>query len=283
MKTITFKISLITIIFILSCDYIVFGQCVNISNVYPFVYNGKNYEVIKENKTWINAAACAVERGGMLTEINDLAEQNAIFNELASNAGINTNNTVAPDGGGASYVWIGGNDLTDEGDWVWDGDNDNNGTQFWMGDFKGNPVGGLYNNWGNEPDNYGAGQNGLGLALTNWPFGNAGQWNDISHANTLYYVIEYSTILSTEDLGFNTKIKLFPNPVVDFVTIETNGIDIREIVILNSSGQTSKTINVKGGLSSKKIDLSNLNNGIYFINIRSQNGESIIEKIIKNN
>ena len=34
-----------------------------------------------------------------------------------------------------------------------------------MGALSGNPVGGLYNNWGNEPDDFGGGQDALGLSL----------------------------------------------------------------------------------------------------------------------
>ena len=279
MKTITLKISVITIIFLMS-NYLALGQCANTSNIYSFVYNGKTYEVIKENKTWVDAAFCAVERGGVLTEINNVAEQNAIYTELNTNAGITVNNTVAPDGGRGSYVWIGGNNLSIEGNWVWDGNNDNNSTQFWMGTSTGNPVGGLYNNWGNEPDDFG-GQDALGLSLNGWPLGSAGQWNDVDHTNTLYYVVEHSTVLSIGDIDFNNKIKLFPNPVVDFVTVETNGIDVREIVILNSLGQTLRTINMRGSLTSEKIDLSYLNSDIYFIRISSKNGKSTIKKIIK--
>jgi len=279
MKTITLKISVLTIIFLMS-NYLALGQCANTSNIYSFVYNGRTYEVIKENKNWVDAASCAVERGGILTEINDVAEQNAIYTELNTNAGITVNNTVAPDGGGGSYVWIGGNDLSIEGNWVWDGNNDNNSTQFWMGTSTGNPVGGLYNNWGNEPDDFG-GQDALGLSLNGWPLGSAGQWNDVDHTNTLYYVVEHPTVLSIGDIDFNNKIKLFPNPVVDFVTVETNGIDVREIVILNSLGQTLRTINMRGSLTSEKIDLSYLNSGIYFIRISSKNGKSTIKKIIK--
>jgi len=279
MKTTTLKTTAITIIFLIS-NYLLFAQCADTSNIYSFVYNGKTYEVIKENKTWIDAALCAVERGGVLTEINDVAEQNAIYTELNTNANIIVNNTVAPDGGGGSYVWVGGNDLSVEGNWVWDGNNDKNSTQFWMGTFTGSPVGGLYNNWGNEPDDFN-GQDALGLSLNGWPLGSASQWNDVDHTNTLYYVVEHSTILSTEHIEFNTKIKISPNPVVDFVTIETNGINIREIVILNSLGQTLRTINIEESLTSEKIDLSYLNSGIYFIRISSKNGKSTIKKIIK--
>ncbi len=270
---------LVIIANLLICNYTVFGQCADTSNIYSFVHNGNTYDVIKENMTWADAAACAVERGGILAEINDSSEQNAIFTELL-NAGIDVNNTVAPDGGGGSYVWIGGNDLSVEGNWIWDGDNDNNGTQFWIGTSTGNPVNGHYNNWGNEPDNFG-GQDALGLSLNGWPLGVVGQWNDVDHTNTLYFVVQRSAILEIEDTNISNKVSMYPNPVVDFLTVEVDGIDLRNISIFDSYGQELKTMPVKKNLASKTIDLSYLNNGIYFIKIISQNGKSTIKKIIK--
>ncbi len=159
------------------------------SSIVTFTYDGKNYEIVQEKMEWIDAAAFAVARGGRLAEINDANEQRAIFSEL-NNASINETRTTAPDGGGASYVWIGGNDLAVEGNWIWDGDNDQVGEQFWMGLQNGSVVNDLYNNWGNEPDDFGSGQDGLGLAITDWPLGVAGQWNDVNNTNRLFFVIE---------------------------------------------------------------------------------------------
>ena len=176
-----------------SVDYtatVTMEPCVSTDDIYAFTYEGKNYEVVRQHRTWLEAAACALERGGYLAEINSEEENTAIFNEVLNNASIDLGMTIAPDGGGASYVWIGGNDLETEGAWVWDGNNDGTSTQFWEGDFNGTAVGGLYNNWGDEPDDF-EGQDGLGLALTDWPFGVAGQWNDVDDGNTIYYVIEY--------------------------------------------------------------------------------------------
>lgn len=176
--------------------------CASPDNIYSFTYDGKDYEVVKENKTWEEAAACAAERGGFLAEINDADENAALFNELTNNASIINSNTTAADGGGASYVWIGGNDIATESTWIWDGNNEGTTVQFWQGAANGNPVDGLYNNWGNEPDDFmdgpgGTEQDGLGLALTEWPLGSgslgsAAQWNDVSHTNKLYYIIEYN-------------------------------------------------------------------------------------------
>jgi len=255
------------------------GQCVNPANIHSFVYNGKTYQVVKENKTWINAASCAVEKGGSLVEINDQNEQNAVYAGVQG-AGIINSNTVAPDGGGASYVWLGGNDISVEGNWKWDGNNDGTGPQFWQGTFTGAPVGGLYNNWGSEPDDVGS-QDALGLALTDWPFGTAGQWNDIWDDNTLYYVIEYNSLLDTNDIYADSlkKSLVYPNPVSDFVTIESKK-RITGIRVTDASGRSLKSIPVNNGLS-EKIDFTELDNGIYFLEIDYQDKNSSSHKIIK--
>ncbi len=249
-------------------------QCANSSNIYSFVYNGNTYEVVRENLTWTDAASCAVERGGWLAEINDVSEQNAIFSELNTNASIITNNTVAPDGGGGSYVWIGGNDLLIEGTWVWDGRNDNNSIQFWQGTSTGNPVGGLYNNWGNEPDDY-AGQDALALSLNGWPLGVASEWNDVDHTNLLYYVIEYSGVVGIKEI--NSKgINIYPNPIYDIITIENNlQLNISKIEIVDLLGRKIKEVSISN-TDIHIVDVSELNKGIYLINIFEN--ENIIEE-----
>ncbi|WP_075343777.1 DUF5018 domain-containing protein [Tenacibaculum agarivorans] len=174
------------------------------TNISTFTHNGKKYEIVKEAKTWEAAAAFAVGRGGYLTEVNDKAEQDAIFQAL-NKASITMTNTVAPDGGGGAYVWIGGNDITTEGSWVWNGNNQGSGTPFWTGNRTGSVVNSAYVNWGrqtnspvdasskfNEPDNFGTGQDGLALSLNGWPLGFAGQWNDVDHTNKLFFVIEFN-------------------------------------------------------------------------------------------
>lgn len=158
-------------------------------NIYTFYYEEVKYEIIKEPLSWTDAAKIVNERGGIISEINSKAEQDTIFYHL-NKAEIDITKTVSSDGGGASYVWIGGNDIANEGSWVWDGNFDGLGTQFWEGDRNGTPIDELYSNWGNEPDNF-SNQDVLGLAITNWPLGYAGEWNDVQAYNKLYSVFEY--------------------------------------------------------------------------------------------
>lgn len=169
-------------------------ECASGNEIITFEHNDSEYEIIKSNKTWIEAAACAVERNGYLATIDNESENNALFQKIL-NSNVPIDNTSASDGGEASYLWIGGNDIETEGVWIWDGDNDGNGLQFWQGGVNGVAVNNAYINWGTEPDNFNGVQHALGLAITQWPvnsgaLGSAGQWNDVDPSNKLYFIIE---------------------------------------------------------------------------------------------
>lgn len=157
--------------------------------VYSFSFEEKSYEVAMEAKSWEDAVAIAVDRGGYLAEINSEEEQLAIFDELIHHADITfdeTNNKF-----GFAAVWLGGSDLETEGEWVWNGDNDETSVQFWRGEVDGSPVDGLYHYWGNEPDNNGD-QDVLCMGLESTPINDAGRWTDLDgDLNTLFFVIEY--------------------------------------------------------------------------------------------
>ena len=197
------------------------------TDIFTFTYSGNKYEIIKHTFNWETAAQIANERGGILTEINSQEEQDTIFYFL-QNCEIDISKTISTGGGGASYVWIGGTDIKEEGKWFWDGNFDGIGKQFWEGTKTGNSVNGLFSNWGNEPDNVGN-QDATGLAISNWPYGIAGQWNDLQKQDLLYSVIEYdnSTFMNlsneffykTNLLKFNVDFK-FPFDSVQVIIDE---------------------------------------------------------------
>jgi hypothetical protein len=184
------------------------AQCAQTANIFTFTYGGHTYEVVKELKNWTDAKACAVERGGYLVAIDSGAEKNYIMGQLmmSSAANINSNYYPVMDGGGASYIWTGGSDAVNEGTWYWQGSPLM--SPFYIGQGTagsggGAAVGGAYVNWGCtsacEPDNffYLHDQDALGLAMGSWPYGVAGQWNDIDINNTLYFLIEKNGIIPT--------------------------------------------------------------------------------------
>ncbi|WP_054851246.1 T9SS type A sorting domain-containing protein [Olleya sp. ITB9] len=88
---------------------------------------------------------------------------------------------------------------------------------------------------------------------------------------------EYISTLSVDDVSLSTNsVRLYPNPVNDKLFIKSdNAID--SITIYNVSGQIIKQTEI----FSNGIDVSGLNAGLYFINIKSDNRENI-KKFIKN-
>ena len=268
---------LLLAVLIMSCNNII-AQCADAANIYSFVYNGQFYEVVKENRSWTDASSCAVSRNGYLAEINDAAEQNAVLKELTDNAGIITSNTQNEFG--IPSIWLGGSDAVTEGDWIWDGDNDGIGPQFWSGGPDGN--GSRYSNWGTspaEPDNFN-GQDHLSIIIE--PPVNFGLWNDLlSTRNSIYYLIEYSPILSIQNSELRTNISIYPNPFKNFITVDNKtSVAIDRIDIFNLMSQKIKTFN-RNEIINNEINVASLDNGMYILRVHFDNGEIISQKIVK--
>lgn len=179
---------------------------------FSFIYDGHNYLVSQTKRTWQAAATDSASRtfagaAGHLAIIESAAENQAIFSALLANIPSSQfSQTIAPDGGNGSYVWIAANDIVTDGTWVWDGD----GTgptppiPFFQGTgASGASIGGRYQNFGHyptlatqwEPDNAVSGlQDAAGIGLANWPRGFAGEWNDVQPTNSLWYVIEFDAV-----------------------------------------------------------------------------------------
>ncbi len=141
------------------------------------------YELINDAKTFVNARADAVNKGGQLLQIDTIGENDFIY-QLLLDAGVNTQ---APDGGDAVYAWLGATDEATEDTWLWsDNSAINSELSAWA-----TPT---------EPDNFTDatlapdGQDYAAIALTGWSFGEGGQWNDLSGQNQLAYIVEYNVI-----------------------------------------------------------------------------------------
>ncbi len=287
MKIFTYAV---LVILFLDLQYLT-AQCATSADIYAFNYDGRTYEVVKLAKSWLDAAACAVARGGKLAEIDDAAENTEIFNQLSSAAAdISLPDTDTTNGGGASYVWIGGNDISTEGTWIWDGDNTGTSTQFWSGGSDGSAVNGLYENWGYsiiisdqyEPDNSGGDQDALAIALNDWPnpggdFGSAGEWNDIEKNQLLFFIIEHSTLLSTPEVAQNN-ISAFIDTKTQQLVVNTDGSLVDEISLYAVTGQQVKTIQAN---NQNRFNVSGLQSGVYLAEIRTHSGKSIIRKVVK--
>lgn len=277
-------------------NYIVFSQCANEANIYKFEINGTKYELVKEAKNWIEAANCAVERGGYLVEINSQEEQDGIY-EAILKSGVVSDYKSVMDGGGTSYIWVGANDMKEEGKWVWDGNNDSKGELFWVGQGgagknDGYVVDNNFVNWGgkskgkfNEPDNYNNYQNGAALALDGWPKGTtllgvASEWNDINTNNEIYYIIEYPNGTGLNEDG-NSSEPYFSYSSASQLIFKNIG-NFKKISIFDILG--NEKISIQGNTSKElALDCNNLTYGVYLILITNESDRSHFFKFSKKN
>lgn len=88
------------------------------------------------------------------------------------------------------------------------------------------------------------------------------------------YMQGYSETLGTPDFEHNT-FNIHPNPVADIATIETGDQHIKTVTVINALGQT-----VFEG-TSEKIDLSQMQSGIYMVKVQFSNNLTATRKIIK--
>jgi hypothetical protein len=269
------------ILLILALHLPLWPQCADPANVYTFTYSGRTYEVIRQKMNWQDAAACAVERGGYLVEINDAAEQAAVYDAIINGAGVSPTYTTVSNGGGIAYVWIGATDQQTEGTWLWDGNNTNTGAHFWSGQGangtgNGAAVGGAYTNWGGtstgtpkEPDNYGNGQHHAAIGLSGWPSGTtmlgiAGEWNDIIGTSLVYFVVEKdSTSIGLNQIPDAGDIRCFPNPTNDILNLS---ITCDLVEIYTTCGKLVSRFE-----NTRAIPLGELERNVYIVRILHNN------------
>ncbi len=96
----------------------------------------------------------------------------------------------------------------------------------------------------------------------------------------IHYFINYKINACNATQLVNTTlqntIQIFPNPVNDMVNILSN-VPIQQLRILNTEG---KIVLMENNCNNMNISLKNLNNGLYFIYLFTENG-SIVRKIVK--
>jgi hypothetical protein len=130
------------------------------------------------------------------------------------------------------------------------------------------------------------------ILLANTSINGVGIQNAILPAGTYYFLIEGELSAEyTVDIRLasdveddaaleenSTTFNIYPNPVNDRLFVEAEA-KIEEVVIYDIFGrqQVTVTTSLQGNLS---IDLSDLNSGIYFVKVKTENGE-IAKRFIK--
>ena len=98
-------------------------------------------------------------------------------------------------------------------------------------------------------------------------------------APSLYSFEEEAIVSIKELLAKSVQVRVFPNPVVDQVTIQAEDFALESVRIMDAQGQTLAVNSTKNS-SAIDMDLSRLPAGIYFLEIRTDKG-AVIKKVVK--
>ena len=85
------------------------------------------------------------------------------------------------------------------------------------------------------------------------------------------------TIVDDAVEEMTASFNIYPNPVNDRLYIEAE-TEVKEVVVYDVYGRQQTTVN---GQQTSSIDISNLNSGVYFVKVVTENGETV-KRIIKN-
>jgi hypothetical protein len=91
--------------------------------------------------------------------------------------------------------------------------------------------------------------------------------------------INFAETLSNDEFLNNDSFSVFPNPASEFIEIE--GLDITGVSNFTIFNTLGKKVSSSDSLLSNKVDVSNLNSGVYFISISNENRVQTL-KFIKN-
>ncbi|REC63197.1 hypothetical protein DRF65_05965 [Chryseobacterium pennae] len=146
-----------------------------------------------------------------------------------------------------------------------------------MGGFRGSSDGGFTSAgqkgyfWSSTPTGIGGKYLYIGTTVTNASAGAPrGQGASVR-------CMKLASELGTSDINLKKKtVEVFPNPVKGILTVKSDSV-IEGIKIINAVGQS-----LGNSFSNNQIDMNNLPSGLYMIELKLKNGESVVKKIMKN-
>ena len=98
--------------------------------------------------------------------------------------------------------------------------------------------------------------------------------SDGNYGHGEYRIIYTHGAMSVEDV-VETSYNVYPNPVKDVLTV--TGENMRQVEIYNSLGQLVKSISCND--DEVKINVNDMQNGMYFVNVINNNGEMTTSKV----
>jgi hypothetical protein len=100
-----------------------------------------------------------------------------------------------------------------------------------------------------------------------------GEWGEITK-------VEFKTSMENTIEIAENNFNIYPNPVDDRLYIATES-EIEEVVVYDVYGRIQKLRNSETQKLRNSLDVTNLNSGVYFVKIKTENGE-VVKRFVKN-
>ena len=92
----------------------------------------------------------------------------------------------------------------------------------------------------------------------------------------------FNTYMGTENVKLEDAVSVYPNPTSGIVTVGYNLSNTQplDVTVVNAMGSVvAKLDNIQGGFGASQIDLTNVSEGIYFVNL-TNNGQTVTKRIV---
>lgn len=105
--------------------------------------------------------------------------------------------------------------------------------------------------------------------------------NEVDRAGSAYIFEDLSSV-GIKDATSVSDMLVYPVPASDFVTVSNEKVGITSVTVMNVSGKVvQQELNI--GAKSYRLDISNLPEGLYLMQVTGQNGSVVSKKIVKAN
>ena len=99
--------------------------------------------------------------------------------------------------------------------------------------------------------------------------------NGLSFADSVDVVVDY--LAAVKPIKEEVGVSIHPNPSTEYVTIQLAGMDQSTLKMMDAVGNVLMKEVIHGN---KKINVSDFNNGIYFLLFETSNGKTITKKLV---
>jgi hypothetical protein len=106
--------------------------------------------------------------------------------------------------------------------------------------------------------------------------------SELTDCPDAYDTVKISVKSSATRLNEINDFSIFPNPTKGIITISSTNEQVKRIEIVDINGKSSLQKSLTGENPVNEINISYLNNGMYFINLTLKDNSTVTKPIIKN-